>query len=429
MMHNPPFLLLSAIFFSGLVIQSVVGPKTAYGFSVELIHRDSPLSPFFNDSITSSELLRKNALHSMDRIKNIQSYIDQKATQSVVIPNGGSYLMKLSFGTPPVEYLAIADTGSDLTWIQCAPCPQTQCYSQGSSPFDPAASSTYQKLSCVSEACQALARKSCLNTNECEYFYSYGDNSYTMGILSSDTLSFDSSSSQKTSFPTSFFGCGHNNQGNFRRPGAGLVGLGGGPLSLISQIGTQIDHRFSYCLVPRSATSSGKLIFGQEAIISRPGAVSTPLITKTPATFYYLNLESISIGDKTAQAASSQGNIIIDSGTTLTILESNFYNSVETMVKEAIGAEPKQDPSGTFSLCYGAETNIPDMLFHFTGADLRLQPVNTFGANDGLLCMLIVPSNTNSNSIFGNFAQINFQVEYDLQKRTVSFAPTDCTKQ
>ncbi|XWS10367.1 hypothetical protein CRYUN_Cryun39dG0071200 [Craigia yunnanensis] len=432
MMHNPTFLVLNVI-LSSFVIQIVVATKAASGFSVELIHRDSLLSPFYNGSLTSSELLRKNALHSMERIKNFQSLIDQKAIQSVVIPNGGSYLMKLSFGTPPVEYLAIADTGSDLIWIQCAPCPQTQCYSQGSSPFDPQASSTYQKLSCDSETCQALPRKQCLNTNDCEYYYSYGDKSYTRGILSTDTLSFDSYNGQKAAFPTSTFGCGHNNQGHFRSPGAGLVGLGGGPLSLVSQIGTQIDHRFSYCLVPRSAKCSSKLIFRQEAIISQPGAVSTPLITKNPPTFYFLTLEGVSIGDKTAQAASSEGNIIIDSGTTLTILESNFYNSIETMVKEAIGAEPVQDPSGTFSLCYGAETsiNVPEMVFHFTGADLRLQPVNTFRINGDLLCMLIVPTNSDINtlSIFANYAQINFQVEYDLQKKTVSFAPTDCTKQ
>ncbi|XWS10372.1 hypothetical protein CRYUN_Cryun39dG0071700 [Craigia yunnanensis] len=329
--------------------------------------------------------------------------------------------MKLSFGTPPVEYLAIADTGSDLIWIQCAPCPQTKCYSQGSSPFDPQASSTYQKLSCDSETCQALPKKKCLNTNDYEYYYSYVDKSYTIGILSTDTLSFDSSNGQKAAFPTSTFGCGHNNQGHFRSPGAGLVGLGGGPLSLVSQIGTQIDHRFSYCLVPLSAKSSSKLIFGQEAIISQPGAVSTPLITKNPPTVYFLTLEGVSIGDKTAQAASSQGNIIIDSGTTLAILESNFYNSIETMVKEAIGAEPVQDSSGAYSLCYGAETNInvPEMVFHFTGADLRLQPVNIFAVNGDLLYMLIVDNDTNSLSIFGNSAQINFQVEYDLQKKTL----------
>ncbi|GMJ11642.1 hypothetical protein like AT1G64830 [Hibiscus trionum] len=425
-MHTSLFLVLAAT-FSGLVVRSVIGVKASTGFSVDLIHRDSPTSPFYNGSLTSSEILRKNALHSMDRLKHFQSLIEQNAIQSPVIPSGGIYLMKLSFGTPPVEYLAIADTGSDLVWIQCVPCPQ--CYNQESPLFDPQASSTYQKIPCGSDSCQALPRKQCTDTNDCQYLYSYGDKSFTVGTLSTDTLSFDSSDGQKTAFPTSIFGCGHNNQGSFRSPSAGLVGLGGGPLSLVSQISTQIDNRFSYCLVPRSASSTSKLLFGQEAIISRPGAVSTPLITKNPPTFYLLSLEGVSIGDKTAQAGSSQGNIVIDSGTTLTLLESTFYNNLESIVKEAIGADPVQDPDGTFSLCYGAGTNInvPEMVFHFSGADLHLQPVNTFRTNGDLLCMLIVPSD--SISIFGNYAQINFQVEYDLQKQTVSFAPTDCTQQ
>ncbi|KAH1032322.1 hypothetical protein J1N35_044496 [Gossypium stocksii] len=429
-MHNPLFLVLTAI-FSSLVLRPVIGAK---GFSVELIHRDSPISPFYNASLTSSQILRKNALHSMDRLKLFQSLIDQSAIQSAVTPNGGIYLMHLSFGTPPVEYMAVADTGSDLIWIQCVPCPQSQCYPQGSPPFDPQASSTYKMIPCGSDSCQALPRYQCSNdVNDCQYSYSYGDKSFTRGILSTDTITFDDSNGQKTAFPTSIFGCGHNNLGKFRSPSAGLVGLGGGPLSLVSQISTQIDHRFSYCLVPLSASSSSKLLFGQEAIISRPGAVSTPLVSKTPQTYYYLSLEGVSIGDKTAQAGSNQGNIIIDSGTTLTYLESSFYSSLETIVNDAIGADPVQSPSESFSLCYGSETNInvPEMVFHFSGADLRLQPVNTFANfDDNLVCMLIAPTPSDTPlSIFGNLAQINLQVEYDLEKRTVSFVPTDCTNQ
>ncbi|XVE52773.1 hypothetical protein DITRI_Ditri02bG0150600 [Diplodiscus trichospermus] len=268
MMHDPPFLLI-AVILSSILIQSVVAANVVSRFTVELIHPDSPPSPFCNASLTSSEILTKNALHSMQRIKNFQSLIDQKAIQSVLIPCEGCYLMKLSFGTPAVEYFAIADTGSDLTWIQCAPC--TRCYPQQSSLLDPQTSSTYQKLSCHSEACQGVPGRMCLNTSDCGYKCSYRDGTYTTGIL-----------------------------------GAGLVGLGVRPLSLVSQIDTQIDHRFSYCLVPYSANnSSSKLIFGQESIISRPGAVSTPLITKYTQPFYYRSLEGVSIGDKTRQAASS----------------------------------------------------------------------------------------------------------------------------
>jgi hypothetical protein len=30
--------------------------------------------------------------------------------------------MKYSIGTPPVPILGVADTGSDLIWLQCEPC-------------------------------------------------------------------------------------------------------------------------------------------------------------------------------------------------------------------------------------------------------------------------------------------------------------------
>ncbi|MBA0692771.1 hypothetical protein Goari_010308 [Gossypium aridum] len=431
MVNHQLFLLLTLI-SSILVFQSEsrVKAKASFGFSLELIHRDSPLSPFYNASLNSSEILTKNAIHSMERFRHFQSLINQKAVQSIVFPTENSYLTKLSFGTPPVEYFAIVDTGSDLTWIQCVPC--TECYnSQGSSLFDPQASSTYKAFSCDSQTCRAFGGEQCLKTNDCQYHVTYGDMSSTTGILSSDSLSFDSINGQKTTFSTSIFGCGRNNQVQLGNLGiAGIVGLGGGPFSLVSQIGPQIDHRFSYCFVPRFAKSSGKLIFGQESIISHPKAISTPLVSKYPQTFYYLTLNGVSIGDQTAHPSSTQGNVLIDSGVTLTILEPDLYSSVEAMVKEAIGKEPVQDPSGAFNLCYGADTNInvPEMVFHFSGADVRLQPVNTFMVNGDLVCMVIVPNSVNPFSVFGNYAQINFQVEYDLQKRVVSFAPTDCTQ-
>ncbi|KAE8692390.1 Detected protein of unknown function [Hibiscus syriacus] len=327
----------------------------------------------------------------MHQIEHVQSSIKDNVAKSVVIPSAqGFYLMNLSFGTPPVEYFAIVDTATDLTWIQCVPC--TRCYSQGSSLFDPEASS------CDSQICQAWSGQQCFKTNDCQYNSTYPEGLSTLGILSSDTLSIDSENGEKIAFPMSIFGCGRNNQVNFGQLGfAGIVGLGGGPFSLVSQKGTQINHRFSYCFVPHSTKSSGKLIFGQESITSLPGSVSTPLVSNYPQTFYYLTLESVTIGNKTARPSSSQGNVVIASAITLTILKQDLYNDVEAMVKDAIVEKPMQDPSGTFNLCYGAGTSIdvPEMVFHFTSTDVRLQPVNTFQVNGDLVCMMIVPTNTN----------------------------------
>ncbi|KAE8713581.1 hypothetical protein F3Y22_tig00110206pilonHSYRG00144 [Hibiscus syriacus] len=314
-MHHRLLLLLTAI--SSILMFEMVKANAQYGFTVDLVHRHSPLSPFYNDSLVSSEILRKTAIHSMHQIEHLQSSIKDNFAKSVDVPSDqGFYLINLSFGTPLVQYFAIVDTTTGLL---------------GYNEFR------------VLNICQALSGVQCFKTNDCQYNITYPEGSSTLGILSSDTLSIDSENGENIAFPMSIFGCGRNNQVNFGHIGfAGIVGLGGGPFSLVSQKGTQINYRFSDCFVLHSAKSSGKLIFGQESVTSRPSAVSTPLVPKTLK---------------------------------------------QAMVKDATVEKPVQDPSGTFNLCYGAGTNISvlEMVFHFTGADVRLRPINTFQVNGDLV--------------------------------------------
>lgn len=199
-MHKFYFFALFIIFSLSSV--STLARASSDGFSVELIHRDSPLSPLYNQSKTPLELLQDASLRSLSRTKHFKkASFDQKEVQSIVIPNGGDYLMKISIGTPPVQAFAVADTGSDLIWTQCQPC--QQCYPQDNPIFDPRKSSTYKPLSCESQSCQALPRKSCGGSNECRYQYSYGDRSFTIGTLTTETLSFDSTNGGAASFPNS----------------------------------------------------------------------------------------------------------------------------------------------------------------------------------------------------------------------------------
>lgn len=132
------------------------------------------------------------------------------------------------------------------------------------------------------------------------YLYKYGDQTFTTGDLASDTINFGNGIS--VSSPSTVIGCGHDNR---FEDNTGIAGLGGGPLSLISQLGDQVNHKFSYCLLPFSSSSTSKLIFGDQppyaAASTSSAAISTPLFTKTPTTFYYVNLEGISIGHKTVQ--------------------------------------------------------------------------------------------------------------------------------
>ncbi|XP_020219633.1 aspartic proteinase CDR1 [Cajanus cajan] len=424
-------------YFSALCSLSVVSlaeaSKTPGSFSIDLIHCDSLLSPFYNSSMTPSHLIKNAALRSISRSNLLHFLVGEKeSTETIIIPNYGEYLMKFYIGTPPVERLAIADTGSDLVWVQCSPC--MSCFPQDTNLFDPNKSSTFSNVSCDSKPCTLLPSRQhrCGNSGECEYLYQYGDKSFTMGDLGVDVIKFDTEQDQGVTFPKSIFGCGFNNDFTAAKIGkiTGLVGLGAGPLSLVSQLSDQIGHKFSYCLLPFSSNSTSKLKFGKEAIIKGNGVVSTPLITKPSSpTFYFLNLESIVVGQKKVQTGQTDGNIIIDSGTTLTLLEPTLYNKFVTLVKEVI--EEEQNPPSPFDLCfrYKDDMNFTDIVFQFRGANVSLLPQNLLLLLDtNLLCFAIVSSNQQGFSIFGNVAQIDFQVEYDLEGKIISFAPTNCTK-
>ncbi|MBA0574170.1 hypothetical protein Golob_001402 [Gossypium lobatum] len=408
------------------------------GFSVELIHRDSPKSPFFNQLETTSERTINALWRSVARLNRFTpTYISKTGAQSDIRSNQGEYLMNISIGTPPFEILAIADTGSDLIWTQCHPC--AHCYKQEVPLFDPKSSYTYRKLPCSSRQCQTFPHHSCsIEANDtCLYSIFYGDKSFSNGDLAIDTITLGSSTGGPTiTLPKTIIGCGHNNEGSFSEKGSGIIGLGGGAVSLISQMSSLISGKFSYCLVPFSSESGiSQIHFGTNAVVSGSGVVSTPLIKKPPEVFYFLTLEAISVDDDKLEftgssLGTSEGNIIIDSGTTLTLFPQDFYSKLEASVASKIDAKRIDAPIESLRLCYEAnrtdELRVPNITMHFRNADVKLSPLNTFLlVSEGISCFTF--SSFQGLAIYGNLAQMNFLVGYDIENQAVSFKPTQCS--
>ena len=92
--------------------------------SVDLIHRDSPNSPFYNPSEIPSQRIAKVVRRSISHVNRFKptSSLSTNAAQSDISSNGGEYLLKYFVGTPPIEILGFADTSTDLIWLQCEPC-------------------------------------------------------------------------------------------------------------------------------------------------------------------------------------------------------------------------------------------------------------------------------------------------------------------
>ncbi|XP_069144051.1 aspartic proteinase CDR1-like [Solanum lycopersicum] len=430
-------LMLALLSFFHLSIVS--GRKSINGFTLDLIHRDSPQSPYHDPSKTPFERLQKAFHRSFSRA----SFLGRKSVDSIestLTPNKGEFLMKIAIGTPPIDTFVNADTGSDLTWTQCEPC--YNCFKQLTPIFNPKNSSSYKTINCHNKLCQ----KSRCNNNTCNYVVIYGDLSHTIGDLSIETFTFSSTSSQNISIPNIVFGCGHDNGGTFPNVTSGIIGLGGGNASIVNQMHNEIKGKFSYCLIPLellldSSNATSHINFGDNAVVSGPDVISTPIYKKEAPTFYYLNLKGVSIGNKTLEFKSSptsqpeydRGNIVIDSGTTLTYVPDEFYSNLESLLMLSINATRKDDPFRRLDLCYESNENgtidVPKIVAHFTNADLELSTSNIFTkVVEGIVCLTIVPGGTNQISILGNLAQANFLIGYDLKANKLSFKPTDCTK-
>ncbi|KAM4081745.1 hypothetical protein ACJW30_11G115300 [Castanea mollissima] len=392
------------------------------GFTVDLIH-DSPNSPFYNASETHSQCIAKALRCSINCVNLFKptSSVSPNSLQTDTISDSGEYLLKYSVGTPPVPNLAVADTGSDLIWLQCKPC--IECYNQTAPLFDPEKSTTYKTVSCTSSLCKSPYNSCSIDGTRCQYSMEYGDESFSKGDLAVETSTLGSNTGHSVPLRKTIIGCGHNNNDTSEiKASTGIVGLGGGKLSLVSQLHSSIGGKFSYCLVPFTYSqynTSSKLNFGSHAVVSGFGT---------------LTLEAMSVGSKrlklsgSSSSGVSKGNIIIDSGTALTKLPTEFYKKFESAVAEEINFERIDDPSHELSLCYNHsdDTYFPTITAHFSCADVKLNRASTFApVTYGIVCLAFVAAEP---SIFGNLAQSNLLVGYDLVEKTISFKTTDCTK-
>ncbi|XP_043714720.1 aspartic proteinase nepenthesin-1 [Telopea speciosissima] len=430
--------LPSLTFLLVLVVAALYTPQTfsskggpaQEGFRLGLKHVDE------GRNFTKLELLQRAIKRGKLRLERLSTMVKTTKTttdviQTPVLPGEGDFLIHLSIGTPPVNFDAIMDTGSDLIWTQCKPC--INCYKQNTPILDPNTSSSFSKLSCSSKFCEALSASACADDG-CEYQYAYGDSSSTQGVMATETLTFEGK--PKITIPNIAFGCGEDNEGDGFKQGQGLMGLGRGPLSLVSQLGY---GKFAYCLGSIESSSSNLVLGSFPSLDKTSDSVLPTPLSQNPSqqTFYYISLEGITVGDTLLSIPNTtftikedgSGGMIVDSGTTLTYLEENGYKLVRKAFISGIKL-PVSDIDSGLDLCFDmpneTDIEVPKLIFHFTGSDLILPVENylMYDSSMGLLCLMMGPST--GLSVFGNVQQQNFLILHDLEKETMSFVPQQC---
>ncbi|GAB4835381.1 hypothetical protein Ancab_000291 [Ancistrocladus abbreviatus] len=359
--------------------------------------------------------------------------------QTPLRSGGGEFLMDITFGTPPMTYQEVMDTGSDLIWTQCQPC--QKCYNQPFQIFDPDSSSTFSVVSCSSQYCQDLPSSTCdYNSNGCDYQYGYGDSSSIhsssiQGYLGSDTITLDSAS-----FPNIVFGCSNNNHGTFEQTGAaGIVGTGNSPLSLPTQL--QVSE-FTYCLTSVDSSATSTYYLGPAADAPSGTKMTTPLALSSQEVYYFINCVGMSVGgqevgsaDDFAPNGDGNGGMIIDSGTTFTNIPSNVMQNLQNVIPQITGLSMADSDYG-LPLClqlndydYGSNsnTNLPDMVIHLQGMDLNLSGENVWTyPTQGIACLAMTALSGLPLSILGNVQQQNYWIRYDLANEVLEFTQTTC---
>ncbi|XP_061341097.1 probable aspartyl protease At4g16563 [Gastrolobium bilobum] len=441
---------------------------------------------------STHHLLKSTSTHSAARFRH-QRHHHRQRQLSLPLSPGSDYTLSINLASNTEPITLYMDTGSDLVWFPCAPfeCILCEGKSNPSSTFTkPTNISQSVAVSCKSPACSAahnsisssdlcamahcplesIEISDCASSSCPPFYYAYGDGSL-IARLYRDTLSLSSLLLKNFTF-----GCAHT---TLAEP-TGVAGFGRGLLSLPAQLATlspQLGNRFSYCLVSHSFDSErvrrpSPLILGrydgEEKRIGSGGGsemaefVYTPMLENPKHPYFYcVGLAGISVGKRTIPSPEmltrvngrGDGGVVVDSGTTFTMLPAGFYDSVVAEFDRRVGrvherASGVEEKTG-LGPCYYFDgvvaARVPAVTLRFSGGNssVALPRKNYFyeffDGGDGVRskrrvgCLMLMNGGDEAElsggpgATLGNYQQQGFEVVYDLGKKRVGFARRQCS--
>ncbi|XP_074317431.1 putative aspartyl protease At4g16563 [Silene latifolia] len=424
----------------------------------------------------------------------------QQQQQQISLPlsPGSDYTLTFTLNSQTLS--VYMDTGSDVVWFPCSPFECILCddkYPPGTLKLLHVTNSSL--LSCKSRACSSAhsslpssdlcAIAACpladIETSDCRnfacppFYYAYGDGSLIAQLHKHD-LTMPSNSKTPLMLKNFTFGCSNTALGE----PIGVAGFGRGPLSLPAQLADmspELGNQFSYCLVSHSFDSDklrhpSPLILGKhkqkvdfsqnEVMTSLPSFVYTPMLDNPKHPYFYsVGLDAISVGSRRIDSPKNlkrvdhngDGGVVVDSGTTYTMMPTGFYNSVASELDRRVGKVFKRTKETELrtglSPCYELDTRkgsvglvVPSMVLHFGGngdnSSVVLPRRNYFyefvdGGDEGkkgkkVGCLMMMNGGDDGETgsgpglTLGNYQQQGFEVVYDLEEMRVGFARRKC---
>ncbi|KAL6129450.1 hypothetical protein ACLB2K_072800 [Fragaria x ananassa] len=404
-----------------------------HGSDLQVFHVYSPCSPFRPaQTLSWEEDVLQTLAKDQARLQFLASLAGAK--KSIVpiasgrqIIQSTTYIVRAKIGTPPQTLLMAVDTSSDAAWVPC-----NGCVGCSSNVFNSLKSTTFKSVGCGAPQCKQAPNPSCLEST-CSFNMTYGGS----GIASN--LSTDTFTLANDVVPAYTFGCIQKTTGS-SVPSQGLLGLGRGPLSLLSQTQSLYKSTFSYCLPGyKSLNFSGSLRLGT---VGQPIKIKYTPLLKNPrrASLYYVNLNAIRVGRRIVDIPPSAlafnpttgSGTVIDSGTVFTRLVTPAYEAVRNEFRRRVGPKLPVTTLGGFDTCYTAPIVVPTITFMFTGMNVTLPADNVVirstGGSTTCLAMAAAPDNVNSVlNVIANMQQQNHRVLIDVPNSRLGVAREQCT--
>ncbi|XP_059629629.1 aspartic proteinase Asp1-like [Cornus florida] len=387
---------------------------------------------FFFSSAKQIQSITKMQTQSPKRIGS--SFIFP--VQGDVYPNGFFYT-SVNIGNPPKTYYLDIDTGSDLTWVQCA-VPGAKLHKAPHNPYKP----NNNVVSCKDPLCASVHHPPdhpCRSpSDQCDYEVGYADHGSSLGVLVRDYFTFNVAANRQINLT---FGCGYDQE--FSDPSTpsvdGVFGLANGKSSILWQLQSLRLTRnvIGHCF---SRQGKGVLFFGDGLI--PPGIVWTPM--KTNELNQYLSGPvDLLLGEQTLVAKSLY--IAFDSGSTYTYLNSQAYRDTLSKIMLELKTKPlKPVKDGSLPVCWkgaGPFRSIEAVTNYFSPLALRftinnapfsfaLPPENyLIVTSNGNVCLGILNGaeiNLGNLNIIGDISMSDKVVVYDNERRMIGWASSNC---
>ncbi|XP_042431056.1 aspartyl protease AED3-like [Zingiber officinale] len=409
------------------------------GSTVHILHAFGPCSPLGTAPFTSWEdtimdLLSRDA----SRLPYLSSLAASAGRSFVPLASGRqllqipNYVVRAKVGSPPQSLLVALDNSNDAAWFPCSGC--LGCPSAAAS-FAVASSTSYRPLPCGSLQCGQVPSPFCpAGAVSCSFNLTYGTSSIQAGLVQ------DSLSLAADVVPSYTFGCLQKVIGGNSVPQQGLLGLGRGPLSFLSQTKSLYDSTFSYCLPSfKSLNFTGTLRLGP---VGQPKRIKTTPLLSNPrrSSLYYVNMVGVRVGRKVVDIPPSAlafdpvtgAGTIVDSGTMFTRLVLPAYTAVRDEFRRRIKAAGPVTTLGGFDTCYDGPVKAPSISLMFAGMNVTLPPENVMihstAGTISCLAMAASPDNMNSMiNVVANMQQQNHRVLFDVPNGRIGFAREPCS--